>query len=74
MEPEGLGLAIRRRRTALGLTLNDAAERAGMNAGALGPIERYFVHRIPRRLHDIARALDTTSDALLAESRPATGG
>jgi len=60
MEPEGLGLRIRRRREALGLTLKQTAQRAGINTGTLSSIELYYVNRVPSRLADIARALETT--------------
>ncbi|MGI8423283.1 MAG: helix-turn-helix domain-containing protein [Chloroflexota bacterium] len=60
MEPEGIGLRIRRRREALGLTLKHAAARAGINTGTLSSIELYYVNRVPSRLPDIARALDVS--------------
>ncbi len=65
MEPEGLGLRIRRRREALGLTLRETAERAGINTGTLSSIELYYVNRVPSRLPDIARALETTVPQLM---------
>ena len=60
MEPEGIGLQIRLRREAMGLTLKQAAIRAGINTGTLSSIELYYVNRVPSRLPDIARALETT--------------
>jgi hypothetical protein len=60
VDPQGIGLRIRRRRQALGLTLKEAARRAGMNAGTLSSVELYYVNRTPLRLPDIARALETT--------------
>ncbi|HET7770673.1 MAG TPA: helix-turn-helix transcriptional regulator [Chloroflexota bacterium] len=60
MPPEGIGLRIRLRRQQLGLTLKEAARRAGMNPGALSTVELYYVNRTPLRLSDIARALETT--------------
>ena len=65
MEPEGLGLRIRRRREALGLTLREAAQRAGINTGTLSSIELYYVNRVPSRLPEIARALETTVPQLM---------
>ncbi len=66
MTPEGLGLHIRQRRQALGLTMDQAARRAGINKGTLSSIELYYVHRIPNALPAIAIALETTTDFLLA--------
>ena len=64
MEPEGIGLQIRRRREAMGLTLKQAAARAGINTGTLSSIELYYVNRVPSRLPDIAKALETTEAQL----------
>ena len=64
MEPEGIGLRIRRRRVAMGLTLKQAAARAGINTGTLSSIELYYVNRVPSRLPDIAKALETTESQL----------
>ncbi len=66
MTPEGLGLHIRQRRQALGLTMDQAARRAGINKGTLSSIELYYVNRIPNALPAIAIALETTPDYLLA--------
>ena len=65
MEPEGLGLRIRRRRETLGLTLRETAGRAGINTGTLSSIELYYVNRIPSRLPEIARALETSVAQLM---------
>ena len=65
MEPEGLGLRIRRRRESLGLTLKETALRAGINTGTLSSIELYYVNRIPSRLPEIARALETSVAQLM---------
>jgi transcriptional regulator with XRE-family HTH domain len=65
MEPEGLGLRIRQRREALGLTMGQAAQRAGINKGTLSSIELYYVNRVPSALPAIARALETTPEHLL---------
>jgi hypothetical protein len=73
MTPEGLGLAIRRRRHALGLTIAEAAGRAGMHPGTWGTVECYCVHRVPGRLIDMARALSTSPRALLEEVEAAQG-
>jgi|GEM_PF-6884097 len=66
MTPEGLGLHIRQRRQALGLTMDQAARRAGINKGTLSSIELYYVNRVPNALPAIAIALETTPDFLLA--------
>jgi transcriptional regulator with XRE-family HTH domain len=65
MEPEGIGLRIRRRREALGLTLKQAAGKAGINTGTLSSIELYYVNRVPSRLPEIARALETSVAQLM---------
>ncbi|HEV2121868.1 MAG TPA: helix-turn-helix transcriptional regulator [Chloroflexota bacterium] len=65
MEPEGIGLNIRERRLELGLTQAQLADRAGIAAGYLSVVECQYVHRVPRRLPDIARALKTKPEALL---------
>ncbi|HEU5317505.1 MAG TPA: helix-turn-helix transcriptional regulator [Chloroflexota bacterium] len=65
MEPEGIGLRIRRRRESLGLTLKQAAGRAGINTGTLSSIELYYVNRVPSRLPEIARALETSVAQLM---------
>ena len=44
----------------MGLTLKQAAARAGINTGTLSSIERYYVNRVPSRLPEIAKALETT--------------
>ena len=67
MEPEGIGLRIRRRREAMGLTLKQAATRAGINTGTLSSIELYYVNRVPSRLPDIAEALETTVGQLTGQ-------
>ncbi len=67
MEPEGLGLRIRSRREALGLTLRETAQRAGINTGTLSSIELYYVNRVPSRLPEIARALETTVPQLMGQ-------
>lgn len=65
MEPEGIGLRIRRRRESLGLTLKQAAGRAGINTGTLSSIELYYVNRVPSRLPEIAHALETSVAQLM---------
>lgn len=65
MAPEGIGLRIRRRRQQMGLTLKEASRRAGINSGVLSSIELYYVNRVPSRLPDIAKALETSVSALL---------
>ena len=65
MTPEGLGLRIRQRRESLGLTMGQAAQRAGINKGTLSSIELYYVNRVPSALPAIARALETTPERLL---------
>jgi len=48
----------------MGLTLKQAAQRAGINTGTLSSIELYYVNRVPSRLPEIARALETTEGQL----------
>lgn len=68
MEPQGIGLRVRRQRQALGLTIKEAAARAGINPGTLSSIELYYVKRVPSCLPAIAQALEVPLDSLLADT------
>src|SRR5215216_2551100 len=63
-----LGGRARTRRLALGRTLRDIAERSGVSPRFLVQLESGHGNISVKRLADVARALDTTAAALLAES------
>jgi transcriptional regulator with XRE-family HTH domain len=66
-----LGSAVRERRRALGLTLNDVAERTGLSGPFLSQIETSFATPSLTSLFAVARVLDTTPERLLAGPPPA---
>jgi XRE family transcriptional regulator, aerobic/anaerobic benzoate catabolism transcriptional regulator len=63
-----LGGRARARRLALGRTLRDIAERSGLSPRFLVQLESGHGNISVKRLADVAKALDTTASALLAES------
>lgn len=68
---DGIGLAVRRARHARGLTLEEAAQRAGRSKGWLSSIENG--HRRLERRGDIAalaEALEVSADTLLGQPAP----
>lgn len=69
-----LGRAVRARRSALGLTLRELGERAGVSERFMAQLECGKGNISVARLHDVARALGTTSSALLADAEPSRVG
>lgn len=65
-----LGDAVRSRRKALGLTLNDVAERSGLSVPFLSQIETSFAAPSLTSLFAVARVLETTPERLLAGPEP----
>lgn len=65
-----LGAALRARRQALGLRLNDVAERTGLSVPFLSQIETSFAAPSLTSLFAIAEVLDTTPERLLAGPAP----
>jgi XRE family transcriptional regulator, aerobic/anaerobic benzoate catabolism transcriptional regulator len=63
-----LGGRARARRLALGRTLRDIAERSGLSPRFLVQLESGHGNISVKRLAGVAKALDTTASALLAES------
>ena len=61
-----LGQAVRSRRSQLGLTLSQVAERSGLSAPFLSQVETSFAAPSLVSLFAIARVLDTTPERLLA--------
>jgi transcriptional regulator with XRE-family HTH domain len=61
----GLGLEVRRRREALGLSREQLAVRAGVSFETLGAVERGDNDARTSTVLAIATALETTPDALL---------
>jgi XRE family aerobic/anaerobic benzoate catabolism transcriptional regulator len=67
---EALGVAVRARRTDLGLTMRTLADRAGVSERFLAQLEAGEGNISVARLQDVAEALGTSAAGLLA-SRPA---
>lgn len=63
---EGLARRVRARREAIRLSQSQLAQACGMSQQGIDSIERAVVER-PRKLPEIARALQTTQDWLLFE-------
>lgn len=68
-----LGAAVRARRRALDLTLQQVGRRAGLSVGFLSQIERDLATPSLSALAAIAAALDVGLDAFLATPHTATG-
>jgi transcriptional regulator with XRE-family HTH domain len=71
-EPSSLGLAIRHRREAKGLTQQELAERVGLEGMHKQSINRIELGKVAvsvPRLAQIATALDTTTVELLSDAR-----
>ncbi|MEU0736593.1 helix-turn-helix domain-containing protein, partial [Streptomyces lavendulocolor] len=66
-----VGVAVRRRRRAMALTLAAVAERSGLSVPFLSQIENERARPSERSLQQIADALDTTTVALLDAADPA---
>lgn len=66
-----LGAAVRARRQALGLRLNDVAERTGLSVPFLSQVETSFATPSLTSLFTIAEVLETTPERLLAGPAPA---
>jgi transcriptional regulator with XRE-family HTH domain len=64
----GLGSVIRKRREALGLTVEGLAGKAGINKGTMSGVEREETNYERGTIDKIATALGTTTDALYAEA------
>lgn len=62
---------LRTARKALNLSQGDLAERVGMSQQGIGEIERGIVDR-PKKLRELARAVQRTEDWLLGEDGPPT--
>ena len=71
MDYELLGRRIREERLALGLTIEQLAERVNKSANYVGQIERHDGKPSLETVVDIANALGTTVDSLLRDSLPA---
>lgn len=73
---QGLGAAVRARRTELGLTMRALAKRAGVSERFLAQLEGGEGNISVARLEDVAEALGTTGAELLARasSRPKAAG
>jgi XRE family aerobic/anaerobic benzoate catabolism transcriptional regulator len=67
---QALGRTVRARRTALGLTLRALAARARVSERFLAQLEGGAGNISVARLHDVARALDTSAAALLTGEAP----
>ena len=65
---QGLGQAVRARRTAQGFTLRELSKRAGVSERFLVQLEGGSGNISVARLHDVAIALDTTAATLLTEA------
>ncbi|MEV0283735.1 MULTISPECIES: pyridoxamine 5'-phosphate oxidase family protein [unclassified Kribbella] len=70
--PGDLGIRVRQRRTALGLSTAEVAERADMSARRIERIETSPGMLTARDLVRLAHALDTTVSDLCAPPRPRT--
>lgn len=68
-DKEGLARRVRARRAALGISQSQLAEAAGMSQQGVDNIEQAIVGR-PRRLPELAEALQTTTNWLLHERGP----
>jgi len=66
-----VGQAVRQARLGAGVSLRELARRIGVSAATLSAIETGKTDLAVRRLHDIAAALRTTPDRLVAPARPA---
>jgi transcriptional regulator with XRE-family HTH domain len=64
----GLGDSIRRRRVALNLTQEDLAARLGWTQVRVSRLERTRLDVGIGRLREVARALETSVDALLSDA------
>lgn len=64
-----LGLRVKAAREAAGLSQAELAERVGMRQTGIGSIEAGDVER-PRKIIEIARALNVTPEALLGDKLP----
>lgn len=67
-EPQALGLAIRARRTRLGLSQETLAELAGLHRTYIGSVERGERNVTLLNIFAFAKALGTTGSKLLAEA------
>ena len=72
MDYELLGRRIREERLALGLTIEQLAERVNKSANYVGQIERNDGKPSLETVVDIANALGTTVDSLLRDSLAVT--
>lgn len=66
--PDALGDRIRSRRTALGLTLAEVAERAGLSIPYVSNLERGRRNPTVDAVRALATALETTASALMGEN------